>query len=53
LRALRWPALLVVVILGLAVLYRFGPSRDETRWEWLSVGSVWDYPLLFTTEPEE
>ena len=40
LRALRWPALLVVVILGLAVLYRFGPSRDEARWQWLSVGSV-------------
>ena len=40
LRALRWPALLAVVILGLAVLYRFGPSRDEARWQWLSVGSV-------------
>jgi membrane protein len=37
---LRWPALLALIILGLAVLYRFGPSRREPRWEWLTVGSV-------------
>jgi membrane protein len=36
---LRWPALLVLIIVGLAVLYRFGPSRTEPRWEWLTVGS--------------
>ena len=35
----RWPVLLVVVILGLALIYRFGPSRREARWQWLSVGS--------------
>jgi membrane protein len=29
-----------VVIFGLAVLYRFGPSRQHPRWEWLSAGSV-------------
>ena len=40
LRVLRWPALLVLVIVGLAVLYRFGPSRTEARWEWLTVGSL-------------
>ena len=40
LRLLRWPVLLFVVIFGLAVLYRFGPSREHPRWEWLSVGSV-------------
>jgi membrane protein len=40
LRVLRWPALLLLIITGLAVLYRFGPSRTEPRWEWLSVGSV-------------
>ena len=27
-------------MIGLAVLYRFGPSRREPRWQWLSVGSV-------------
>jgi membrane protein len=37
---LRWPALLVLVVVGLAVLYRFGPSRTEARWEWLTVGSL-------------
>ena len=40
LRLLRWPVLLFVVIFGLAVLYRFGPSRQHPRWEWLSAGSV-------------
>jgi membrane protein len=37
---LRWPALLVTVLVGLGVLYRFGPSRNRARWRWLSVGSV-------------
>jgi len=40
LRLARWPLLLAVIIMGLAVLYRFGPSRREARWQWLSVGSV-------------
>ena len=40
LNVLRWPLLLALIILGLAVLYRFGPSRREPRWQWLSVGSV-------------
>ena len=41
LRGLRWPVLLALIIIGLAVLYRFGPSRREPRWQWISVGSVW------------
>ena len=40
LSALRWPVLLAVIIIGLAILYRFGPSRKEARWQWLSVGSA-------------
>ena len=28
------------MIVGLAVLYRFGPSRRKPRWQWLSVGSI-------------
>jgi membrane protein len=40
LRILRWPALFVLIIIGLAVLYRFGPSRTKPQWQWLSVGSV-------------
>ncbi|MDB5591008.1 YihY/virulence factor BrkB family protein [Enterovirga sp.] len=37
---LRWPVLLVAVVLGLAALYRFGPSRADARWSWVSVGST-------------
>jgi membrane protein len=37
---LRWPALFILVILGLAVLYRYGPSRRKPKWRWLTVGSV-------------
>ncbi len=37
---LRWPALLVLVLLGLAVLYRFSPSRTEPRWQWITPGSL-------------
>jgi membrane protein len=40
LRFSRWPVLFCLVVFGLAVLYRFGPSRESPRWEWLSVGSV-------------
>ena len=37
---LRWPALFVLMILSLAVLYRYGPSRRKPKWRWLTVGSV-------------
>jgi membrane protein len=37
---LRWPAMFLVVLAGLAVLYRFGPSRRRAKWRWLSIGSV-------------
>ena len=36
----RWPLLVVMMLFGLAVLYRFGPSRRSPQWRWLSVGSV-------------
>ena len=37
---LRWPLLLVLATVALAAIYRYGPSRREARWRWLSVGSV-------------
>jgi membrane protein len=37
---LRWPLLLVLAAIALAAVYRYGPSRREARWQWLSVGSV-------------
>ena len=36
----RWPVIAVVVLSALAILYRFGPSRTEARWEWLSPGAT-------------
>jgi membrane protein len=40
LAALRWPAILAVLLAGLSVLYRFGPSREHARWRWVGFGSV-------------
>jgi membrane protein len=37
---LRWPAMLAVVVLGLSVVYRYGPCRADARWRWISWGSV-------------
>lgn len=36
----RWPILALAVILGLAIVYRFGPSRRPARWAWVSAGAV-------------
>jgi membrane protein len=36
----RWPLLFAILLVALAVLYRFGPSRRTARWEWLSVGTL-------------
>ncbi len=35
----RWPLLLTMLLIALALLYRFGPSRRQPQWQWLSVGS--------------
>jgi membrane protein len=36
----RWPILFALVTLALAVLYKYGPSRTEPRWRWITWGSV-------------
>jgi membrane protein len=36
----RWPILALGVITELAVLYRYGPSRNEARWNWVTWGAV-------------
>ena len=36
----RWPALAVMLLLGLAILYQFAPSRRPPKWRWISIGSV-------------
>ncbi|WP_371136842.1 YihY/virulence factor BrkB family protein [Falsiroseomonas sp.] len=35
----RWPLMLLLVGLVLACLYRWGPSRAEAKWRWVSWGS--------------
>ncbi len=37
---LRWPALFVVAVCGLSILYRFAPSRPRARWRWITPGGV-------------
>lgn len=37
---LRWPLVLVVTMGLVALLYRFGPSRDQARWRWITPGSL-------------
>lgn len=39
LSVLRWPALLIVIAGIIALLYRFGPSRDRAKWRWITWGS--------------
>jgi len=36
----RWPVLAVLAIAGFAVLYRYGPSRAQPRWRWVSWGAA-------------
>jgi membrane protein len=40
LKITRWPILFVLVGLALALLYRYGPSRNQPRWRWVTWGSA-------------
>lgn len=35
-----WPILGLGMMLGLAVLYRFGPDRQDAKWKWVTWGSA-------------
>lgn len=39
-RWLTWVVLLIVVMLWMSVLYRFGASRDQPKWRWVSWGAT-------------
>jgi membrane protein len=36
----RWPILLVLLASGLTLIYRYGPSRAEPRWQWITWGGA-------------
>lgn len=36
---LRWPILFAVLAIGLAILYRYGPSRGPVPWHWITPGA--------------
>jgi membrane protein len=38
--AIKWPVLVIVVGLALAVLYRYAPSRRDAKWRWITWGSA-------------
>ena len=40
LRILRWPILFGVALVVLAIIYRYGPSRAQARWRWVSWGAA-------------
>jgi membrane protein len=36
----KWPLLLTGVALGIAFVYRYGPSREKPQWRWVTWGSA-------------
>lgn len=36
----RWPILALLVVVALAVIYRYEPSREKARWRWVSWGAA-------------
>jgi membrane protein len=36
----RWPLLVILTLLALAVLYRYAPSRRAPQWQWITPGSL-------------
>lgn len=40
LRIGRWPIMYLILTFALAIIYRYGPSRREPRWRWITWGSA-------------
>ena len=36
----QWPLLIILVMAGLALLYRFGPDREKPQWRWVTPGAI-------------
>jgi membrane protein len=39
-RYARWPLMACMVVVGLALIYRLAPDREQPKWRWVSWGSV-------------
>jgi membrane protein len=37
---LRWPVLLMLGMTAIAAIYRYGPSRRQAKWRWISWGAA-------------
>lgn len=37
---IRWLILAALTILGLSVVYRFGPARRQANWQWVTFGAI-------------
>lgn len=37
---LRWPLMAAGLTVALAVLYRWGPSKDDPQWQWITPGAL-------------
>ena len=37
---LRWPVLVGLFMIALAVIYRFAPCRESPKWRWISPGAI-------------
>jgi membrane protein len=40
LMVVEWPLLIMLVMAGLALMYRYAPDRDEAQWRWVSPGAI-------------
>ena len=36
----RWPIVAAIAVVGLAIMYRYGPSRDNPEWKWVTPGAI-------------
>ncbi|SER15021.1 membrane protein [Faunimonas pinastri] len=36
----RWPAIMIIAIVSISILYRYGPSRRRPHWKWVWWGST-------------
>lgn len=38
--AMRWLVMALLTIAGLSLVYRFGPSRSDAKWKWITPGAM-------------